>query len=186
MFVYSVIIHAQPATCNVFLATSFDSKIQPSSGHHTRTKETENLCIITMETSSFTLKDIVKIYTKRRQYLHMLSKQCIKKWTTLQQILKSKLFSGRLLGLQVRFPPGAWMFVPFEYCDVRQRSLRLADHSSSGVLPTDCGVSNKRDSEGQYPESGRSTTGKTTCLYFAQTTCIDKHYMLYIHLQCLS
>jgi hypothetical protein len=36
--------------------------------------------------------------------------------------------AAHLLGLRVRFPPGAWL------CVVRQRSLRRAHHSSRGVL----------------------------------------------------
>ena len=43
----------------------------------------------------------------------------------------------RLLGLLVRIPPGACMFVCCECCVfVRQRSLRRAHHSSRGVVPT--------------------------------------------------
>ena len=45
--------------------------------------------------------------------------------------------AGRLLGLRVWIPPWARMFVCCECCVfVRQRSLRRADHSSWGVLPT--------------------------------------------------
>jgi hypothetical protein len=44
-------------------------------------------------------------------------------------------YTARLLELRVRIPPRAWMFVCFECC-VFVRSLRRADHSSRGVLPT--------------------------------------------------
>jgi len=37
-----------------------------------------------METASFTLKDILKIYTKRRKFVYTLPKQNIKNCTTLQ------------------------------------------------------------------------------------------------------
>ena len=42
---------------------------------------------------------------------------------------------GRLLGSRVGIPPGAWMFV-LNVCVVRYSSVRRADHSSRGVLPT--------------------------------------------------
>ena len=44
--------------------------------------------------------------------------------------------AARLLRSWVRIPPGAWMFVCCECCMLSQRSLRRADHSSRGVLPT--------------------------------------------------
>jgi hypothetical protein len=44
--------------------------------------------------------------------------------------------ADRLLRSWVRIPPGAWMFVLCVLCVVRSRSLRRADHSSRGVLPT--------------------------------------------------
>ena len=46
-------------------------------------------------------------------------------------------FAGaRLLRLCVRIPPWAWMSVCCECCVFSGRSLRRADHSSRGVLPT--------------------------------------------------
>ena len=44
----------------------------------------------------------------------------------------------RLLGLRVRIPRGAWMFVSCECCVSSGRGLcdRPADHSSRGVLPS--------------------------------------------------
>ena len=44
--------------------------------------------------------------------------------------LRRSSTASHLLRLWVRIPPGAWMFV------VRQRSLRRADHSSRGALPS--------------------------------------------------
>ena len=45
--------------------------------------------------------------------------------------------AARLPRSWVRIPPGAWMLVCCEcWCVVRWRSLRRADHSSRGVLPT--------------------------------------------------
>jgi hypothetical protein len=45
--------------------------------------------------------------------------------------------AAHLLGLWFQNPPEAWMFVSCEcLCVVRQRSLRRADHSSRGVLPS--------------------------------------------------
>ena len=41
--------------------------------------------------------------------------------------------AARLLGFRVRIPPGAWMAVCFACCVL---SLRRADHSSRGVLPS--------------------------------------------------
>jgi len=41
-----------------------------------------------------------------------------------------------LLGLWVRIPPRAWMFVCCWYCVVTYRSLRWADHSSGRILPS--------------------------------------------------
>lgn len=46
MYVYSLITHTQQATCNVLLATSFDSKIGPTSGYYIRTVKLEALCVI--------------------------------------------------------------------------------------------------------------------------------------------
>ena len=42
----------------------------------------------------------------------------------------------RLLEFWVRVPPETWMCLFSVSCVVRQRSLRRADHSSRGVLPT--------------------------------------------------
>ena len=50
--------------------------------------------------------------------------------------LMSGFVAARLLGLRVRVQLWAWMSVCCECCVVRQRSLRWADHSSRGVLPT--------------------------------------------------
>ena len=47
--------------------------------------------------------------------------------------LRRRLAAARLLKLWVRIPPGLWMFV---VSVVMYRSLRRADHSSRGVLPT--------------------------------------------------
>ena len=44
--------------------------------------------------------------------------------------------AARLLGLWVLIPPRAWMFNTCECCVVKYGSLRRADHSSRGVLPT--------------------------------------------------
>jgi hypothetical protein len=50
--------------------------------------------------------------------------------------LRLKSAAARLLRLWVRIPPEAWMSVCCECWVVRERSLRRADHSSRGVLPT--------------------------------------------------
>ena len=42
----------------------------------------------------------------------------------------------RLLRLRVRIPQGVWMFVLWVVCVVRQRSLRRADPSFRGILPS--------------------------------------------------
>jgi hypothetical protein len=49
--------------------------------------------------------------------------------------LRRETASARLLGLWVRIPPGAWMFVCCECCVLSGRYVRRADHSSRGVLP---------------------------------------------------
>jgi len=49
---------------------------------------------------------------------------------------KQVLVAACLLRLWVRITLGAWMFVSSECCIFRHRSLRRADHSSRGVLPT--------------------------------------------------
>jgi hypothetical protein len=50
---------------------------------------------------------------------------------------KAWVYTVRLLGLRVRIPPRAWMSVSCEcLCVVRYRSLRRADHSSRGALPS--------------------------------------------------
>ena len=52
--------------------------------------------------------------------------------------LKRGSEAGRLLGLRVRIPAGAWMSVSFECCVLAwQKSLRQADYSSRGVLPSE-------------------------------------------------
>jgi hypothetical protein len=50
--------------------------------------------------------------------------------------LRRRSAAERLQGSWVRIPPGAWMFVLYSDCVVRYRSLRRADPSSRGVLPT--------------------------------------------------
>ena len=51
--------------------------------------------------------------------------------------LQRGLAAARLLGLRVQIPPGAWTSVSLECCMLyRQRSLRRADPSSRGVLPS--------------------------------------------------
>jgi len=50
--------------------------------------------------------------------------------------LRRKSAAARLLRLWVRIRPGAWMSVCCECWVVKERSLRRADHSSRGVLPT--------------------------------------------------
>ena len=71
-------------------------------------------------------------------------------YTSVQIILIKPLLSGsqwpssvmqrsasdRLLGLRVSIPPGAWMSVSCEYCVMSGKSLRRADPSCRGVLPT--------------------------------------------------
>ena len=52
-------------------------------------------------------------------------------------VARSKAWVCRcLLRLWVRMPPGAWMCLLWVLYTVRKRSLRRADHSSTGVLPT--------------------------------------------------
>jgi hypothetical protein len=54
-------------------------------------------------------------------------------------VARSKAYesrTARFLGLQVRIPPGAWIFLYCECCVVRLRSTRPTDHSSRGTLPT--------------------------------------------------
>ena len=52
--------------------------------------------------------------------------------------LRRRSAATHLLSLWVRFPAGVWMDVCLLWllCVVRYRSLRRADHSSRGVLPT--------------------------------------------------
>ena len=50
--------------------------------------------------------------------------------------LRRRSTAARLLRSWVRIPPGAWMSVCCECCVLSGRSLRRADHSSRGVLPT--------------------------------------------------
>ena len=57
--------HTHKLHVNVFLANSFGSRIDPTSGQKTRTeKKVETLYIIGMETSHFTLKDIRRAQVK--------------------------------------------------------------------------------------------------------------------------
>ena len=53
-----------------------------------------------------------------------------------QRVLRRRSAAARLLRLWVRMPPRACMSICCECCVVRERSLRRADHSSGGVLPT--------------------------------------------------
>ena len=51
--------------------------------------------------------------------------------------VRSGSAAARLLGLWVRIPPGAWMFVSCECCVLSGRgSLRRTDHLSRGVPPS--------------------------------------------------
>jgi hypothetical protein len=49
--------------------------------------------------------------------------------------IRRRSAAERLLGSWVRIPTGTWMFVWYNVCVVRYRSLRRADPSSRGVLP---------------------------------------------------
>ena len=51
--------------------------------------------------------------------------------------LRRRSAAASLLRLWVRIPPGSWIYVCCECCVLSgKRSLRRADHSSRGVLPT--------------------------------------------------
>jgi hypothetical protein len=52
------------------------------------------------------------------------------------RVLRRRSAAERLLGSWVRIPSVEWMFVLYSVCVVRYRSLRGADPSSRGVLPT--------------------------------------------------
>ena len=53
-YVCPVVNHTQVAACKSFPGDTFGFKIQPPSGHNTRTVKVETLYIVTMEISSFT------------------------------------------------------------------------------------------------------------------------------------
>jgi hypothetical protein len=69
------------------------------------------------------------------QYLHMTTFWfCRSRWP---RCLRRRSAAVRLLRLWVRIPPeGMDVCLLWELCVVRYRSLRRADHSSRGVLPT--------------------------------------------------
>ena len=50
--------------------------------------------------------------------------------------LRRRSAAARLLGLWVRIPPKAWIFVCCECCVLSDRGQRRVDHSYRGVLPT--------------------------------------------------
>jgi hypothetical protein len=57
----SVINHTHKPPVNVFLASSVGCKIEPSSGHYTRTVKTETPFIVRREYPPFTLKDALEM-----------------------------------------------------------------------------------------------------------------------------
>jgi hypothetical protein len=70
-------------------------------------------------------------------WLHLKSVMSPLGRSQAQRDLRHGSAAGRLLELWVRILPGAWMFVSlWVMCAVRERSLRRADHSSRGVLPS--------------------------------------------------
>jgi len=87
----------------------------------------------------------------------------ITRWSQWPRGLRRRSAVARWLGLWVRIPPGVWMSVSCVCCVLSGRSLRRADPSSKGVLPTSvrpCVWWPSPVRGGQDPESGRSTTGK--------------------------
>jgi hypothetical protein len=73
----------------------------------------------------------------QRHYLTQINKRIsLSRWP---RGLRCGPAAARLLGLPVRIPSEAWMFVSCECCELcRQKPLRRADHSSRGVLPIVC------------------------------------------------
>ena len=59
--------------------------------------------------------------------------QCRSQWP---RGLMRRSAAARLLRLWVRIPPGVWIFVCCEFSVCQERSLRRADRSSRGLLPT--------------------------------------------------
>jgi len=66
----SVINHTHKPPVNVFLASSVGCKIEPSSGHYTRTEEIETQHIIKMDNFPVTLQDTFETYIKHVKVIY--------------------------------------------------------------------------------------------------------------------
>ena len=69
----------------------------------------------------------------RAGYTYKLKKMSRSQWPRGQRRGSA---AARMLRMWVRIPPGAWMSVCCECCVLSCGSLRRADHSSRGVIPT--------------------------------------------------
>jgi hypothetical protein len=79
--------------------------------------------------------------------------------------------ADRLLELRVQTPPGTWICLLWVLCVVRYRSLRLANHSSRGILPiVVCPMSVIAN-----PRKGRSWPG------MGSKCCIKNYIHIYIY-----
>jgi hypothetical protein len=68
MHIYSVTSHTQQeANCKHFLATSFGSKIQPLSGHYTRTEKQKTL-EVTAGDLSLHIRNTLQMYLKQATF----------------------------------------------------------------------------------------------------------------------
>ena len=84
-------------------------------------------------------------YTTQGMYLNILCTVHVVKFNISNQLvsrsqwprgLRRRSTAARLLRSWFRIPPGEWMSVCCECCVLSGSSLRQADHSSRGVLPT--------------------------------------------------
>jgi hypothetical protein len=105
--------------------------------------------------------------------------------------------SAGLLGLRVRIPPEGMAFcLVWVLCVVRYRSLRRADHSSTGIIPTvlclRCTHEVSIRKRGHRPTTGRSATGKKLinkllcCHFRCFRSGVSEEYVLLVDTVSLS
>ena len=98
--------------------------------------------------------------------------------------LQRGLAAARLLGLRVQIPPGAWTSVSLECCMLyRQRSLRRADPSSRGVLPSVYASHWMWSGETItfYSYNERLGRQRSDCMYVHTHTHTHTHTHIHIH-----
>jgi len=76
--------------------------------------------------------------------------------------LRRRSATARLVRLWVRITPGRWMYTVANVVRCRYRSLRWADHSSRGILPTVMGIVSDLETLStlwKWPAFARNATG---------------------------